>query len=255
MKMVLADLEIGPELKGVPRGLSQLRSDSQLDPKATLPSTVASLVRRGAVLRGMFVPCASCGTSEWYDLAELDERLSCRGCGATQPLDLLDSAGDELRWQFRLNSLFNRAVDQDTLPNILTLFRLRSRSGGTCCSIGLELLGPDGQPRHELDVVYVRQGRVVGAECKAGSRLLAKDVEAARLASRSGFSEFWFTTTAESWNPEAEALVETLKEEVSAAGMYVGLLTAAHLFGEQSLPVSTSVSAAETFRLRSRGLP
>lgn len=230
VNQVFTDLEIGPELKGVPRSLAQLSADVSLGPKAELPRAVSELLRLGALVRGLFIACRNCGNSEWYPLQILDERFTCAGCGNSQPLDLLDSAGNELQWQFRLNSLFNRVVDQDTLPNILTLYRLRSRRGGTCCAVGLELLSSDGAPAFELDAVYVSRGEVIGAECKRGRELGVKDVATARAAAECGFAEFWFTTASEDWSDGAKSLVEDLRAEVGP-DTKIGMLTGDHLFG------------------------
>lgn len=235
VNQVLTDLEIGPELKGIPRSLAQLSADASLGPKADLPKTVSELLRLGALVRGLFIACRNCGNSEWYPLQILDERITCAGCGHSQPLALLDSAGNELQWQFRLNSLFNRVVDQDTLPNILTLYRLRSRRGGTCCAVGLELLSSDSAPAFELDAVYVSRGEVIGAECKRGRELGAKDVATARAAATSGFAEFWFATAAEDWSDSAKSLVEDLRGEVGA-DTRIGMLTGDHLFGSVPMP-------------------
>ena len=161
VNQVLTDLEIGPELKGIPRSLAQLSADASLGPKADLTKTVSELLRLGALVRGLFIACRNCGNSEWYPLQILDERITCAGCGHSQPLALLDSGGNELQWQFRLNSLFNRVVDQDTLPSILTLYRLRSRRGGTCGAVCLDRLSRDGARAFELATVYVSGGEAI----------------------------------------------------------------------------------------------
>ncbi len=233
---LLADLNIGPELKGIPKHLQQLQSDPDLEPKRELPLTVASMVERRVLVRGLFVTCRNCGNSDWHGLAGLDETTCCPGCGHVQTLALLDSGGNEMRWQFRLNSLFNRAVDQDVIPNILALYRLRGRHGGTCCAVGLELLRADGEVQHELDALYVSEGQVIGAECKVGPSLRAKDLAAARTAAQCGFSEFWFATIAEQWSDSTQADIEELRRGCAAHPTAFGMLTAEHLFGDVAVP-------------------
>jgi hypothetical protein len=249
-----SDLEIGPELKGIPRTLKQLMDDTSLAPRTSIPTTLAILSRLGAIVRGLFVLCPTCGSSEWYALEALDERLLCPGCRHAFHLSLLDDGANERVWQFRLNSLMNRAVDQDLLPNLFTLYRLSSSRPASCRTIGLELLRATPDVAYELDVAFVSDQRLIAAECKASDRLGSKDIDTARAAAAFGCAEFWFATAADCWNSDSLGMIEALKTEISNgnSSMVIGTIEGDQLFGlkriDRAEPLRPSPSQITTAR-------
>jgi hypothetical protein len=210
----LADLDIGPELKGIPRTLAQLISDAELAPRNTLPRTVETLLRFGALRRGHFLQCPQCGTSDWHTVDRLQEQVACPGCSHEFSLPLLDENGSERAWQFRLNSLVNRAVDQDLIINALTLFRETRKRQATCMAIGLEILKGD-RPEAELDVCFVADQRPVAAECKTGDQVEEKDISRARFLASLGFAEFIFSTVKDAWSDDAQIQFKALSDELT----------------------------------------
>ncbi|PYQ91582.1 MAG: hypothetical protein DMG02_06260 [Acidobacteria bacterium] len=212
----LGDLDVGPELKGIPRTMAQLMSDSELRPRDTVPTTVEALLRIGALRRGLFLQCPHCGTSDWHTVDHLQERLVCPGCSGEFSLPLLDENGSERAWQFRLNSLMNRAVDQDLIINALTLFRETSERQATCMAVGLEILRGD-RPEAELDVCFVANQRLVAAECKTGDQVEEKDIARARFLASLGFAEFIFSTVKDAWSNEAQTQFKTLVDELASS--------------------------------------
>lgn len=211
----LADLDVGPELKGIPRTLAQLMSDAELRPRDTLPRTVEALLRIGALRRGLFLQCPQCGTSDWHTVDNLQEQLACPGCSQEFSLPLLDENGSERAWQFRLNSLMNRAVDQDLVINALTLFRETRKRQAACMAVGLEILKGD-MPVAELDVCFVVDQRPVAAECKTGDQVEEKDIARARLLASLGFAELVFSTVKDAWSDDAQTQFKTLSEELTS---------------------------------------
>jgi hypothetical protein len=220
----LADLETGPELKGVPKTLNQLMSDPGLSPKDTVPQTVESLLGIGALRRGLYLECPRCGTSDWHAVAELQEQLTCPGCSERFALPLIDGKGRERVWQFRLNSLMNRAVDQDLVVNALTLFRETRKRAASCMTVGLEIVKGD-VVETELDLCFVVDQSLIAAECKTGDRLETKDFDRARFAASLGFAEFIFVTTQSSWSKEVAEQLVTLADELKTAGVPMTIRT------------------------------
>ena len=187
---------------------------SSLDTRETLPITVEALLRIGALRRGLFLQCPQCGTSDWHTVDHLQEQLACPGCGQEFSLPLLDENGSERAWQFRLNSLMNRAVDQDLIINALTLFRETRKRQATCMAVGLETFKAD-EPEAELDVCFVADQRLVAAECKTGNQVEDKDIARARLLASLGFAEFIFSTVKDAWSEDAQAQFRALSDELT----------------------------------------
>jgi hypothetical protein len=229
---VFGELNLVPELKGIPRSLVQLKSDQDLGPKDALATKVARLVEAGALRRGLYLKCTTCGSSEWHAMPSLDETIECPGCRNRFGVPLLDDGGAERPWQFMLNSLINRAVDQDVIPNMIALYRLTQGKPCSCLSIGLELLKND-VVQHEIDVIFVSQQEVYGAECKASGNLGDKDVATAHTAATLGFGEFCFVTTEPAWSDASKRRIEALRQrlEQESLGMRVSVVEGDQLFG------------------------
>ena len=146
-------------------------------------------------------------------------------------MPLLDENGNERAWQFRLNSLMNRAVDQDLIINALTLFRETRKRQATCMTVGLEIFKGD-KPEAELDVCFVADQRLVAAECKTGNQVEGKDIARARFLASLGFAEFIFSTVKDAWSEDAQTQFRTLSDELTAneANMVIRTLCGKDLF-------------------------
>ena len=84
------------------------------------------LVAAGFVRRARQPQCPQCRFRTLLDLAEQDERVRCRACGATFVLPVVDQSGeDEPALLYRLDGVMARAMDQDLLPAVLALRALR----------------------------------------------------------------------------------------------------------------------------------
>jgi len=70
--------------------------------------------------------------------------------------------GCEARWEYTLNTLVNRAVDQDVLPVVIGAWRLAGDLPEACLVPGLELI-PVGSNdvSAEFDFVFVRDQELV----------------------------------------------------------------------------------------------
>lgn len=214
------DARVGPDaLLGAPRTFAELRGLLGTGGARALRllARLAELVAAGLVLRGYALPCPRCATREWYPLAEARESLACAGCGAAFPLPVQSSDGVELPWHYRPNGLVNRAVDLDVLPHLLALYHWSTTTPRPSCIVtGLELRrSGEADADLELDLLFVADGALHAAECKAGAKLAAKDFVTARRAAVLGVRAFAFATTAPSWEADTAAQIATLAAELA----------------------------------------
>ncbi len=214
------DARVGPDaLLGAPRTFAELRGLLQMGGQRApeLLARLAELVAVGLVLRGYALPCPRCATREWYPLAEVRESLACPGCGGVFPLPVQSPVGAELPWHYRPNGLVNRAVDLDVLPHLLALRHWSTTTLRPSCIVtGLELRrSGEADADMELDLLFVADGALHAAECKAGAKLTAKDFATARRAAALGVRAFAFATTAPSWEADTAAGIATLAAELA----------------------------------------
>jgi hypothetical protein len=188
------EMEIAPELKGLPKTYRQLSNDPRLKPyRSNLLNLLNRLSEAEVIKRGFYLDCPHCGAPDWYPLLSINERLTCSGCSNNFGLPVEMPVGTEIQWQYRLNTLINRAVDQDVLPNILSLYYAIKQRKCSCLTVGLELLR-DGRVQKEFDFLFISEQKVYAGECKAGSELGDKDSGTALLAAKLGFHRFYFCT-------------------------------------------------------------
>lgn len=233
IQQVLNDFEIIPELKGIPKSYRALYSDSRLQPyKASLLDTLAQLTDSGVLRRGFYLNCPNCGAPEWYMLQSLAERLVCSGCSHTFLLPV-KQGNSEIQWQYRLNTLVNRAVDQDVLPGILAFHYASKDLQPALVGFGLEVLQSD-KVITDFDFLFIADEKLYGGECKAGTELRDKDLDTARLAAKLGFHIFYFCTTQEAFREETEVKIKVLKQELVADGidMAIEVLSGRELIGQ-----------------------
>lgn len=210
------DARVGPDaLLGAPRTFAELRG--LLGTGGQLLARLAELTTAGLVVRGYALPCPRCATREWYPLAEARESLTCPGCGAAFPLPVQSSDGVELPWHYRPNGLVNRAIDLDVLPHLLALHHWSTTTLRPSCIVtGLELRrSGEADADMELDLLFVADGALHAAECKAGAKLTAKDFATARRAAALGVRAFAFATTAPSWEADTAAQIAMLAAELA----------------------------------------
>jgi hypothetical protein len=235
----LEDLEIVPELKRIPKTYSQLCDDARLRPyKKELLALLSRLSERQVVTRGFYLTCTNCETQAWYPLRVIHERVLCLGCFAEFTLPVEKPKAKEIEWEYTLNTLVNRIMDQDALVAVLAISHL-AKGRGICCVVpGLELRradDPKGQAVTDFDFIFVSQQQIFAGECKAGTELGDKDLRTARLAAELGVHHFYFSTVKQ-FSPETTRRIEELNEELSKnVYMDIEILNGAELLGEPVL--------------------
>lgn len=211
----LRDVEVVPELKRVPKTLVKLKD--QLSPNSDgLLQTLAQLSKLQVVKRGLHLQCPRCGTPDWYTLGQIAETLQCVGCSTRFPLpaEYPTGSGKEPAWEYTLNTLVNRAMDQDVFPVLLALNHVLADKPPSCLVPGLELLeNGKSDVQVDFDFLFVRDQQLFAGECKAGTELAAKDIATAQLADNLGFHEFWFCTISR-FSDAAKALVSEFEKRL-----------------------------------------
>ncbi len=233
VRQALDDTEIVAELNGITKTLGELKNHPTLQSyRSELVGILSQLCELQVTHRGFLLACPHCGATEWYPLDKLNERLMCWGCGHEFPLPVEKPAGGEIQWEYRLNTLVNRAVDQDVLPSVLSVYYLTKDKEACCKSTGIELVKND-QVSAELDFLYVCEQKLYLGECKAGKVLTEKDMRTARLAAAFGAQTFYFTTIRE-FDDESLKLIEQTISDIRSMGLATKLevLTGRELLGE-----------------------
>lgn len=104
---------------------------------------------------------------------------------------------------------------------------------------GIELI-PSGATDvvAEFDFIVVRDGSILGGECKANATLHAKDINTARLAADLGLSRFSFCTLRDAFDADSTKLIEDLRGELKdkERAMAVRVLTSRELLNVKGEP-------------------
>ncbi|MEZ4512500.1 MAG: hypothetical protein R3C62_11540 [Chloroflexota bacterium] len=228
----LADLNLPPELKGIPRTFEQMKSISGLTSEQLL-ELVEALSEKRILQRGYYFPCPNCGVSFWYPLQDISEFLSCRGCFHNFLLPIRESANSirEMQPSYRLNTLLDRAFDQDIIVSLLAVHYLTNNEQIATSSFGLKIFTKDGKELTDFDFLVMSNQQIYGGECKTGSKLEPKDFQTAKLAAKLGLEKFYFcslTQFDEATLNEIQLLQETLQSETYQTQIEV--LSEQHLF-------------------------
>jgi hypothetical protein len=147
------------------------------------------LVGRRLLFRGAIIRCPRCELSRWYEVDRIGETWRCDGCKEDMPVPLnLDAT----HWRYRINELYAHGHDQGTLTPLLTLYAMYAAWGSfsTYETLGfypgVEIKARDGAnvlfQHKEIDLVAMRGGDLILAECKESAHHLSDPGEAAEFA-------------------------------------------------------------------------
>lgn len=215
---ILNGVEVISEWKTKANTINAIKHATGLEKKA-LMQLLTSLAELKILQRGLFVSCEQCGVPTWHSIATVTERIQCPGCGHSGilPIEYPAGSGLEMQWQYTLNSLTNRVMDQDVLPHLLAINFLSKDGEMFAIQPGVELLKKGSENVDvEFDFLFVRKQQLIGGECKSGTKLSAKDFATARRAHELGFEAFWFCTTDE-FEPETVNEINSLASELKNA--------------------------------------
>lgn len=229
---VLRDADIVPELKKVPKRLQDLLG---LGDRRKLLDLLGQLAEKRVVMRGFHATCSECQTPAWFPLHSIHEYLKCPGCSAEflLPVEYPPGSASELAWEYTLNSLVNRVMDQDVLPAVLALHHETKPLNNLFFVPGLELT-PKGKrdAEGEFDYFFIRDQELFAGECKAGTELSEKDMRTGQMAADLGVKEFSFCTVRK-FSQDALGLVRKLQSELGqqSKSMVVKILSGEDLVG------------------------
>jgi len=126
-----------------------------------------NLLRIGAVTK-----CENCHNKQWMYVDQLKDRVQCNACFSELQLPLKDF--HHLEWNYLLNLLLGRSIDQGFLATLLTLHFLihenafqRSHENMTYFFPGIDV-HKDNNHVCELDLFVVSEGEKIVGECKIG---------------------------------------------------------------------------------------
>jgi hypothetical protein len=144
------------------------------------------LIKKGIIFRGIHLKCPKCQLSRWYELDKVNRIWRCDGClnDQTIPLELNNTS-----WKYRINELYARGHDQGAITPLLAIYALhppgilRDTSilgyypGVIITAISDDIVQQTGIKQMELDLVSIRDGRLIIGECKdSGEKLTKKDI-------------------------------------------------------------------------------
>ena len=151
------------------------------------------LIERRLLFRGTNIKCPRCELKRWYEVDRIGETWRCDGCKEDMPIPLHPQS---VTWRYRINELYAHGHDQGTLTPLLTLYAMHlawgtsSIYGGLGFYPGVELKAKEGADvpfgNKEIDLVAMRGGKLILAECKESARPFSEPEEAASFAQQLG---------------------------------------------------------------------
>jgi hypothetical protein len=151
------------------------------------------LLERRVVFRGAVLECPRCRLSGWYAIDRVGEVWRCNGCQEDSPIPL---EPEKTEWHYHINELYAHGHNQGTLTPLLTLNAMHAAWGTSSVYgdlgfyPGVELRAKDGVDvpfeHKEIDLVGMRGGNLILAECKESVRSFAEPEEAAAFARQLG---------------------------------------------------------------------
>lgn len=250
LQQVIANLGVLPQNQRFPKAFGDIFSHIRNIPELTncerkrCLQDLAKLVGIKVVQRGMYVKCPHCGTAMWYGINALDERIRCNGCLEIFDLPLIENDNDSIErpFQYSLNPLANRAMDQDVLPVIAALLALKAYHAvmhHVVMGMNFQKMGNTDQDG-DFDFVYTYKQGLYGGECKSGGKFNIKDINTAKIAQSLGFRAFFFAAM-RPIEAESQILIDEYKQELADNKdddhpFDVFVLDDRMLFGETSLP-------------------
>ncbi|HKI79337.1 MAG TPA: hypothetical protein VKA26_12405 [Ignavibacteriaceae bacterium] len=230
---IFNEFNLAPELKSIPKTYEELRTLPRLSLiKSKILSTLNELSKMQIIKRGFYIECNRCGLKEWYSLGSSDEFLICPGCDQKFILPIEENKNVETKWRYRLNSLMNRAIDQDIITGLVSVGHLIQKRNTFCHYFGIELKKASNKnAKTDIDFCFVENQKIHIGECKTSDGFSKKDFNNAKLFADLGVDEFYFctlTTLSEVSLSKINKLKESLRKKNMK--MNISTLTSDELF-------------------------
>lgn len=153
--------------------------ESQLDHdmKYDVDRDLQDLTDIGGVFMGMKVKCHTCGSNKWYSLAELRERLPCKGCGK-EVIPQIESP-----YYYKVNEIIVNNLLSDPTSNskefdgnyvvlrALNFLKAQSRMGFiSCCPLEFAIRQKnDVRWISDIDILAIQDGKFIIGEAKSSA--------------------------------------------------------------------------------------
>jgi hypothetical protein len=230
---LIQDQEIVAQYGAVSKTLSEISSNITDEAhKKESHGIISTLTAKGIIRRGWKVKCPNCGTTDWFPLDIAEEILTCPGCSYSFPLPAIDPGGGDMKWEYTLNTLTTRIMDQDILPEICAISYLSKDRQINSGIVGLRFLQDSIQVK-ELDFVFISEHQLFSGECKASGEIRETDIERAEFAARLGIQHFYFATLGR-FSTESKDNIKTLQSKLTQEGctMTINILDENVLFAQ-----------------------
>jgi hypothetical protein len=214
----VADTIVANWLRSRPVG--EIAGDLGLPKRSVLP-ILESLVSAGLVRRGFRFDCPRCGLSSSIGLGQVDDRVECPGCRTPSVLTG-SAAGEEPTLVYSLNSLLDRAFDQDCVSHTLTALWAAQHADIIWAVPGALVTDSDGNER-EVDFLGISREAMVVGELKATAIAIDEPLalDMIDLARRLGATRLVLGTPDE-WSEEAREDLATRVQSADVAITMIG---------------------------------
>ncbi len=148
------------------RTLGEIAGDIPNGTKANLIPFVHRLLEAGLIRRAFKLECRNCRIPFHVELNRADDIVACPGCMTRQVL--AGRTGQEPLFVYALNSLLDRAIDQDCVSHLLAELWTRQSLGVLWAVPGANVVPADG-PGREIDLLAIARDALIVGELKARS--------------------------------------------------------------------------------------
>jgi hypothetical protein len=147
------------------RTLAEVAGELKVRKNSLIPLS-ERLVEAGLLRRSFRMSCRVCGVPWHVELGRADDIVACPGCFTRQ--GLVGPTGQEPQLAYALNSLLDRALDQDCVSHLLADLLVRQTRGVIWSVPGAIVTAPDGHER-EVDLLAISRDALIVGELKTRS--------------------------------------------------------------------------------------
>ena len=130
--------------------------------RAAILSPLEELIEASLVYRAIRRRCPRCSLLSVVRFREADDGVSCSGCGTTSPLRGPKDAEPE--FVYAINSLLDRALDQDCVSHMFALAWAYKHEGAQFLVPGANISGPR---KAEVDLLGISHNHLIVGEIKS----------------------------------------------------------------------------------------
>lgn len=177
---------------------------------------IDTLISQSVLHRGLILKCEFCRSTDWFGVAELTNEFRCKRCSRTQFYRQFHALSrPEPSWFYKLDEIVFKALGNDMMVPVLTLYQLKRGAASFLFSPDIEVLDPMNREQlFELDICCIPDGELTIGEAKKNNRLgktaweeRAEVNKYFDLAQKIGATQVVFATNSERWRDETERII------------------------------------------------